>query len=41
MQKQQRINFCFICDKYVTSVYFDEFNISFTLMAYLIYIYQN
>ena len=40
MQKQQGINFCFISDKYVIIVLFDEFNISFTLMALLIYIYQ-
>ena len=40
MQKGQGIHFYFISDKYVASVLFDEFNISFTLMAWSIYIYQ-
>ena len=30
MQNRQGINFCFISDKYVTTVLFEEFNISFT-----------
>ena len=33
MQKRQGMKFCYISDKYVTSVYIDEFNFYFTLMA--------
>ena len=33
MQKRQGIDFSFISEKYVTTVLFDEFNISFTFMA--------
>ena len=33
-EKLQRLHFDFLSDKYVTSVYFYEFNISFNLMAW-------